>query len=138
MIKMRKLFIIILLIIGLAACENQGVKFPNYQYNAAYFPYQYPIRTLVLGDDIYPNENDNNHKFLISAIMGGVYENTENRIIEFEVANELCSNVLFASTGDTIRLLPSEYFTLSSPNQLIIPAGEFSGNIEVHLSESFF
>ena len=50
----------------------------------------------------------------------------------------LCDNVKFASTNDTIRLLPPAYYTLSSPNKLIIPAGKVNGSIEVQLTDAFF
>ena len=64
---MKKISIIIVLFATLFACKNQDVDFPDFDYTAAYFPRQYPVRTLVLGNDIYDNTNDNNHKFLISA-----------------------------------------------------------------------
>lgn len=133
-----KKILFVALVAGLLGCESQEPEFPDFDYTAGYFPYQYPVRTLVLGDYIYDNTNDNNHKFLISAAMGGVYANTQNRVFEIEVASELCENALFASTKDTIRLLPPEYYTLSSPNRLVIPAGEVNGNIEVQLTDAFF
>lgn len=135
---MKKILITIALFSGLIACKNQIAEFPDFGYTAGYFPYQYPVRTLVLGDYIYDNTNDNNHKFLISAAMGGVYSNTKDRLFEIEVANSLCKNALFASTKDTIRLMPTSYYTLSSTSKLIIPAGKVNGNIEVQLSNAFF
>lgn len=133
----RVLFIFTIASLALA-CENQEPEFPDFDYTTGYFPYQYPVRTLVLGDYIFDNSNDNNHKFLISAAMGGVYANKENRVFTIEVAPDLCEKVLFQSTKDTIRLLPPEYYTLSSPNTLTIPAGEVNGNIEVQLTDAFF
>lgn len=135
---MKKIFMIIAIASGILGCENHEPEFPDFNYTAGYFPYQYPVRTLVLGDYIYDNTNDNNHKFLISAAMGGVYANTQERVFEIEVVSSLCDNALFASTKDTIRLLPPEYYTLSSPNTLVIPAGEVNGNIEVQLTDAFF
>lgn len=135
---MKRIIILLTLFTGLIACKNQENEFPDFDYTTGYFPYQYPVRTLVLGNYIYDNTNDNNHKFLISAAMGGVYSNTKDRIFDFEVANSLCANVLFQSTKDTIRLMPPAYYTLSSPNRLVIPAGEVNGNIEVQLKDAFF
>lgn len=135
---MKKILIILTLFLGLIGCENGENEFEDYDYTAGYFPYQYPMRTLVLGDDIYDNTNDNNHKFLISAAMGGVYTNDKDRVFEFELAPELCNNVLFKSSLDTIRLMPAEYYTLSSSNKLTIPAGKVNGNIEVQLTDAFF
>lgn len=135
---MKNILIIIGLLIGLAACKNQDNDFPDYKYTTAYFPYQYPVRVLVLGDYIYDNTNDNNHKFLISAAMGGVYTNTKDRNLEIELAPELCKRVLFTSTKDTLRIMPESYYTLSSSSKLVIPSGSFDGNVEVQLKNAFF
>lgn len=123
---------------GLSSCDNFETDHPDFDYTAGYFPYQYPVRTLVLGDYIYDNENDNNHKFIISVAMGGVYENETDRVFNFQVDKDLCSNVLFTDGGDTVRVMPDEYYTLSSDNQIVIPKGEFNGGIEVQLTDAFF
>jgi hypothetical protein len=70
--------------------------------------------------------------------MGGAYSNTVDREIEIEIANDLCNNALFESTKDTIRLMPPEYYTLSSSSKIKIPAGKINGNIEVQLTDDFF
>jgi hypothetical protein len=135
---MNKILIFLTLLAVLTACSNKKTDFPDFVYTTGYFPYQYPVRTLVLGDYIYDNTNDNNHKFLISAAMGGVYANTQDRVFDIEVASSLCTSVLFASTLDTVRLLPPAYYTLSSTSKLTIPAGEVNGGIEVQLKDAFF
>jgi hypothetical protein len=135
---MKSKLLMIIILIGAVACENQPNDFPDYDFTSVYFPYQYPVRTLVLGNYIFDNTNDNNHKFLISATFGGVYENDQDREITIELAPELCDNAFFESTGEPVRLLPSEYYTLSSSNSIIIQAGEMSGSIEVQLTEAFF
>lgn len=121
-----------------ASCENFDVDHPDFDYTSGFFPYQYPVRTLVLGDYIYDNSNDNNHKFVISVAMGGVYENKKDRVFNFEVDNDLCDKVLFESSGDTIKAMPQSYYTLSSNNQIVIPKGKFNGGIEVQLTDAFF
>lgn len=135
---MKKILIILIICNGLIACHNQKNEFADFDYTSGFFPYQYPVRTLVLGDYIYDNTNDNNHKFLISAAMGGVYSNTQERVFDFELMPSLCSRVLFSSTNDTIRLMPAAYYTLSSPNKITIPAGEVDGGVEVQLKDAFF
>lgn len=134
---MKKILIILALFTGLIACENFNQEFPDYKFSAVYFPYQYPVRTLVLGDDIYDNTNDNNHMFLISADIGGLMTQTRNRILEIAIDPTLCNNVNFNAT-DIIRLMPSSYYTLSSNSSLTIPSGMFYGSIEVHLTDAFF
>ena len=135
---MKKLLLILTLIIGLVACENFDITHPDFDYTTGYFPYQFPVRTLVLGDYIYDNSNDNAHKFVISIAMGGVYENTKDRVFDFVVDETLCNKIKFSVTGDTIKALPASYYTLSSPNKIIIPKGKVNGGIEVQLKDAFF
>lgn len=134
---MKKFLFILTFLIGLISCENFENEFSDFKYTSGFFPYQYPVRTLVLGDYIYDNSNDNAHKFIISVAMGGVYENKMNREFEFEVLEPLCNRVRFADSKDTILPLPSNYYTLSS-NKITIPAGKFNGGVEVQLTDAFF
>lgn len=138
MIDMKKLLWSLLIITALGSCENFEADHPDFDYTAGFFPYQYPVRTLVLGDYIYDNTNDNNHKFVISVAMGGVYENEKDRVFNFQVNEDLCDNVLFEATGDTVRAMPRDYYTLSSDNQIVIPKGKYNGGVEVQLSDAFF
>lgn len=135
---MKRLCVILLAIVGLASCSNFEIKHPDFEYTSGYFPYQFPVRTLVLGDYIYDNTNDNAHKFVISAAIGGVYENTRDRKFQFTVDNNLCNNILFADKGDPIKALPSNYYTLSSPNEIVVPAGQYNGGVTVQLTDAFF
>lgn len=134
---MKKILIMLTLFAGLIACENQDSEFADFDYTTGYFPYQYPVRTLVLGDYIYDNSNDNNHKFVISAAMGGVYKNKENRIFRFVVDEELCTNAFFVD-GSPIRPLPKAYYQLSDEKEIVIVPGEINGGVEVQLSDAFF
>ncbi|HRU57003.1 MAG TPA: DUF5627 domain-containing protein [Bacteroidales bacterium] len=135
---MKKLILLLLILVGLVSCENFEINHPDFDYVSGYFPYQYPVRTLVLGDYIYDNSNDNAHRFVISVAIGGLYNNTKDRVFTFQVDESLCNNVLFASTGDTIKALPSNYYTLSSPDKIIVPKGKFNGGVTVQLTDAFF
>jgi hypothetical protein len=135
---MKKILILLALFAGLIGCKNQVAEFPDYKFTSGYFPYQYPVRTMVLGDYIYDNTNDNNHKFVISAAIGGVYTNDKDRVFTIKVDPTLCNRALYTSSNDTIRLMPSTYYTLSSPTQLTIPKGQYNGGIEVQLADAFF
>lgn len=135
---MKRIFFALLLLVAFNACKNQEISFPDNDFTSGYFPYQYPVRTLVLGNYIYDNTNDNNHKFLISATMGGVYENKKDRVFKIQVDESLCQNALFSGTGTPIIPLPRNYYTLSSENEIVIPAGSVSGSIEVQLTDAFF
>ena len=82
---MKRLILLLIILVGLVSCENFEINHPDFDYTSGYFPYQYPVRTLVLGDYIYDNSNDNAHKFLISIAMGGVYENIRDREFTFQI-----------------------------------------------------
>ena len=134
---MIRYFLILIIVIGVASCDNFEMDHPDFDYTAAFFPYQFPVRTLVLGDYIYDNTNDNDHKFVISVAMGGVYNNERDRVFGFELDESFCNEVLF-DNGDTVRAMPRDYYTLSSENQIVIPKGKFNGGVEVQLTDAFF
>ena len=123
----------------LSSCKNGDISFTDYEGGVSvYFPYQYPVRTLVLGDYIYDNSNDNAHKFVISVAMGGVYKNKQDREFRVAVDESLCNNLLFTTGGDEVKPLPSNYYTLSSTDRIVIPKGKFNGGVEVQLTDAFF
>ncbi|HEU4902510.1 MAG TPA: DUF1735 domain-containing protein, partial [Flavisolibacter sp.] len=134
----RILFIAFVLLTVLTAC-NKEWEFPNYKYTTVYFPYQSPVRTLVLGEDIYDNTLDNQHKCLIMATMGGVYENKKDITLNLEVDEALGQHLKFeTANGDSVYVMPSSYYTLPKDKQIVIPAGKLMGGMEVQLTDAFF
>lgn len=135
---MKKILSLSLVIMGaLSACQNQDWDFPDYDYQSVYFAYQYPIRTITLGEDIFDTSLDNAHKCKIMATTGGVYKNGKNVTIDFTVDNSLCNGLAFNNSGLDVLPMPSNYYTLAS-NQIVIPKGELSGGVEVQLTDAFF
>lgn len=137
--NMKKIYYIFTLIslMLFSACENQDWEFPNYGKTTVYFSYQYPIRTIVLGnDETFDNTIDNQRKCIIKATMGGVYENGTNPTVDISVVNSLCDNLKFEK-GEKVRPMPSDYYRLSS-NKIVIPKGQISGGVEVQLTDAFF
>ena len=130
---------VLLLSLGvLLSCQNDDWEFPDFDYTTAYFPYQFPVRTLVLGDYNFDNTADNEHKFMISATMGGVYENKSDVTVEFVVDETLTDNLVNGNTGNLpILAMPASYYTISS-NQIVIPKGQTYGMVEVQLTPDFF
>ncbi len=121
------------LVLGITACENQEIVYPNYETTAGYFPYQTPIRTLILGNyDQGTNENDNNQRFEIGMTMAGVYENNQARTVHFEIDNSLLDNVA------NVQTLPGEYYTTEVQSPLTIPSGTMKGVIPIQLTSGFF
>jgi hypothetical protein len=129
---MKHAWILLLVATCMAACENQENKFPDYDYNAVYFPYQFPIRTLSLGTDDIDNSLDRELKFHIGVSIGGMYENNRNWVVGYEVDENLCD-----SLGNDVKALPTSYYTLYPENEVTIPAGSFSGLILVQLTQDF-
>lgn len=135
--KAKICIVIVLILSALSSCSNEERFFPDFDYTTSYFPYQYPVRTLVLGDYDFDNTRDNELKFLISANMGGVYKNNDEIIVSYKVDETLTDSLYNADTGKRILPLPKRYYTLSNNGQIIIPKGKFSGGVEVQLKDSF-
>jgi hypothetical protein len=119
------------------SCQNQDIDFPDYDKSAVYFAYQYPVRTIVLGEDIYDTSLDNEHKCEIYATMGGVYENNKKIDIDIEVDNTLTGNLFFdAGYMTPVQSMPANYYTLSSDR--ISLNNKLQGAVGVQLTDAFF
>ena len=124
-----------LALLMMTSCENQEVEFPDFEYTSVYFPYQYPVRTIVLGEDIYDNTLDNEQKIKIYATMGGAYEN--NQEVEIDIAvEEALTNNLYFDDGSAVQAMPADYYSLA--RQGISLNGELQGGVEVQMSDAFF
>jgi hypothetical protein len=124
-------------LILLSGCENEEQSFPDYGRTTVYFAYQYPLRTIVLGnDETFDNAIDNQHKCIIKATMGGVYGNGSNPTVDITVVNSLCDDLSFTGGGNVVPM-PSSYYNLLS-DKIVIPKGEISGGVEVQLTDAFF
>lgn len=134
-IKLFSILTIGVLLVLVSSCRNQDVKFPDFDYSTVYFAYQYPVRTIVLGEDLYDTSLDNQHKFEIYATMGGVYSNEKQITIDVAVDNALTNN-LFYSAGNPVIPMPANYYTLAA-NQIVLDKS-LQGAVGVQLSEAFF
>lgn len=120
----------------LVSCENQSVSFPDYEGGTSvYFAYQYPVRTIVLGEDTYDTSLDNEHRCEIYATMGGVYSNNKKISIDIAVDNTLCDNLYFED-GSQVTPMPSDYYTLAG-NQIVLDK-KMQGAVGVQLNDAFF
>ena len=127
----------ILLLLAVFSCKNQDWDFPDYKFSGTYFPYQTPIRTLVLGDyDQVDNTKDNNLQFSIGVAIGGVYDNTRDIKVGY-VLDEALTQKLYSSAGDTLMPLPQAYYTLSPTGTMVVSKGSMTGYIDVQLKDAF-
>ncbi|ADQ78600.1 domain of unknown function DUF1735 [Paludibacter propionicigenes WB4] len=143
---MKKLILFLFVMTSLSSCHNDPITFDDFKYSSVYFAYQYPVRTITLGEDIFDTSLDNQHKCAIYATMGGVYDNKKDVIINFNVADSICTgyNLVSNPTGGRaanptvpISFMPHDYYTLTS-NQIVIKKGDISGGVEVQLTDKFF
>jgi len=135
---MKKLLIASCFILTMYSCSNKELSFPNYKYTTVYFAYQSPVRTLVLGNDVFDNTLDNEHKCSIMATMGGVYQNAKDVSIAVSVDPGLCNNLTFDQGGDSVIAMPSNYYSLPKDMTIHIPSGNVMGGMEVQLTDAFF
>lgn len=123
-----------------ASCYNADKDFPDFEGGTtAYFTYQNPVRTLVLGNDINDNTLDNEHKCRIWATMGGAYGGRD-AYLNIAVVDSLCNNLYFTDEGgnpvDSVLPMPKSYYNLLSDK---IPYnGNPRGYVEVQFTDEFF
>ena len=137
--KLRNIFRILsagVVLAGLASCHNQEKIFPDYEGGvSAYFAYQMPVRTIVLGEsETFDTSLDNQHKCIIYGTIGGSYKG-KDVVIGIEVDNTLGENVYFPD-GTPVKVMPENYYTLSSDK--LQYGGTHMGGVEVTLTDDFF
>ncbi len=124
---------------GIAAtftsCKNGDADFPDYEGGTTvYFPYQTPVRTIVLGDDEYDTSMDKAHKCTIMATFGGSTNGSDGSI---QVAvDPTLTNNLYYIDGSNVKAMPESYYQLSTTNLAF--NGTMNGKTEVQLTDAFF
>lgn len=133
----------------LVSCQNGEIEYPDYTYQTVYFPVQYPVRNLVLGESRYDTSIDKEHAFTIAVNVGGLYDyNGKDRVVYIKYAPELVTKsfitgndtTVLTSLSDTLRVLPASYCKqdLTTIDRIIIPKGSFDGRIRIELTDAFF
>lgn len=133
----KKIFLGLCTLALIASCENSEQSFDDYDVQTVYFPIQYPVRTIALGESRTDNSIDLEHAFSIGACIGGMYSNPSERIIDIKLAPELADGIS-TSTGNQIKVLPSDYYEAIDFDQIVIPEGSFNGTIRIDLTDAFF
>ncbi|MCX6327362.1 MAG: DUF1735 domain-containing protein [Bacteroidia bacterium] len=130
----------------ISGCTNDPNDFPNYTEQSTYFPYQFPVRTLVFGESNVDNSIDLQHAFNIGACVGGLYVNDKDWNLTYGLAPEYLNYLTNYQVVDpsgvttTVKMLPSNYYNLAttSDSTIVIPKGSFSGLLKVNLTDAFF
>lgn len=122
--------------VAFTACENADKVFDDFEGGVSvYFAYQYPVRTIELGEDNEINTDlDNAHKFKIVSAMGGAYKGKDIQV-QIAVDNSLCDNLYYAD-GQPVEAMPSSYYNIASTT--LDYAGSYMGSTEVQLTDAFF
>lgn len=125
-----------LLALGVTSCKNGDNDFPDYEGGvSAYFAYQYPTRTITIGEDPeVDNTLDNQHKFRIMATQGGAYK-SRNLKIDVIVDNSLTNNLTFPD-GTAVKAMPENYYKLASTT--LTKMEDYLFGTEVQLTDAFF
>ena len=135
---LNRIFLAGIISLGFVACKSGDQEFPDFEKQSVYFSKQYPVRTVELGNDDYVDlTNDNAHKIVIKATMGGAYDNPRDITVNVNADNSLCTGLKFKDSGDDVTPMPSNYYSLSA-SSITIPKGEISAGVEVQLTDDFF
>ncbi len=118
---MRKnIFILLVLSVVLGSCgfEEETISFGT---TSAYFYNQNYNRNLVVGEGL---------KLKAGIMFSGLIDNDKNRVVSFAVDQSL------VPTGKT--LMPSEYYTLSSTSEFVVPKSEEQGYVDIKIDSTAF
>ncbi len=138
--KMKKLILAsFMLITLLPACENMDFSYDDYETQSVYFPYQYPVRVLSMGDDYVDNSLDQAGIFNIGVNVGGIWQsNKEDRQVEFCVDNSLVPTNTLLRDGEYLEPLPTSYYSMEPAGSVTIPEGSIVGKIQINLNDAFY
>jgi len=137
---MKKIFALLVLALSLTSCYEDYIK--DFDYSGVYFTYQFDTRTFVVGEGM---------KIEIGVALGGVMDNKTDRNVTFSIDNSLVTPALLTSmkggatyirnavSGVTeLSTLPTNYYTLSNNNTIVIKAGQHSGSIVLRADSANF
>ncbi len=138
---MKKFLAFMVISIAMAACYKDYIE--DYDYSGIYFPYQTDVRTFVVGEGM---------KILVGVTLGGVTENTKDRNVSFTLDGTLITPARLAifksaanayikdpvSTVTSFLQLPSNYYTISSTNTMVIKAGQHMGSVLIKPDSAAF
>ena len=136
----KKIILSLFLMAALSSCYKDYIE--DFDYTAIYFPYQTDVRTFVVGEGM---------TIEVGAALAGVRDNTRDRLVNFTMDSKLItSNILETMKNGSLHvkngvaavkqllMLPGNYFTISSPSQMIIKKGTYSGTVTIKVDSAAF
>lgn len=138
---MKKTLAALMLLFTISSCYDEYVL--DYDYDGVYFPNPINVRTVVVGEGL---------KVRVGAQLGGVLENRLTREVHFVVDNDLITPGVLeemknhawswvsepARAVDDLQPLPSDYYTLSDPDKIVIEKGWHSGYVTLSVDSAKF
>ena len=138
---MKKFLAFIVVSIAMVACYPDYIT--DYTYSGVYFPYQTDVRTFVVGEGM---------KIEVGVTIGGIIENTRDRNVSFILDGTLITperlNIFKTaangyikdpvSTVTAFKQLPSNYYSISSSNTMVIKSGQHMGSVVIRPDSSIF
>ena len=137
---MKKIIIFLILTIAMVSCYEDYII--DYDYDGIYFTYPINVRTLVVGEGMEIN---------FGVALAGVRDNTRDRVVEFQIDNSLInSSTLDAMKSGSgyiqssvsgvseLKLIPSNYYTLSDNSKFVIKKGEYTGTVKLKADSANF
>jgi len=128
------------LTLALSACYDDYIK--DFDYSSVYFMYQTNARTFVVGEGM---------RIEVGAALAGVRENRQDRVVGFEMdpalVNGAALEAMKAGAGyvreavsgvDTLKPMPSGYFTISDNSKMVIKAGAHMGSVVITADSAKF
>lgn len=126
--------------VALTSCYKDYIK--DFDYTSVYFMYQTNVRTFVVGEGM---------KIEVGAALGGVRENRQDRVVNFTFDNSLINKDILAAMKvaaayikdavapvDTLKLLPTNYYTISDNSKMIIKSGQHMGSVTIKADSARF
>lgn len=137
---MKKIFAFLFLVTALSSCYEDYIK--DYIYDGIYFPYQYDVRTVIVGEGL---------KIQFGVALGGVSDNNRDRVVNYQLDNSLISaTTLLTMKGSAayikaavtpvteLKLIPSNYYTVTDNAKFVIKKGLYSGTVTLKVDSAKF
>ncbi len=138
---MKKFLAFIVITIALASCYADYIY--DYPYVGVYFPYQTDVRTFVVGEGM---------KIEVGVTLSGTVANAKDRNVTFAFDPTLISAATLAkfktaanayvkdpvAPVTAFQQLPSSYYTISSPNTMVIKSGQHMGSVVIRPDSAKF
>ncbi len=120
--------ICLVIFISLTSCEKYEDYIEDFDYSIVAFSTQKPLRTVVAYEEM---------QFKVGVFLGGKRSNNQEESADFTIDPSLLDDSVLDGAG-SFTLLPESYYTLSNPDKMIIPEGEFIGDVTINLNRELF